>query len=1330
MLTVRVLGELALELDGVPFDLPARRARSLVGLLALDRRLHARSDLAARFWPDVLDESARTSLRSALASLRRPLGPDGDRYLVATREHVGLRGDIWTDAEAFTELVAADRLQEATELYRGDLLAGLDDDWIAGPRDEWRERAADVLARLAATAEATADWPTAIAYTRRIVALDPLAEEGQRALIRRLAQAGDRPAALAAYARYADRLRTELRIAPSAATRAVVDDLRRAEPEPEPETEAVPVAVTTAVAPRPASASGTVTLLFTDLVGSTELLGELGEDGAERLRRDHFGLLRDVALAHGGQEVKSLGDGLMVAFGSSTDAAACAIGIQQAVARHNQRVGNEHMRVRVGLNVGEPIREEDDYFGTPVVVAKRLCDQADGGQILASELVRLLIGGRGDFTFRSVGELALKGLTQPVAACEIAWSPVGTQRIALPRELARDQGTLVGRADELATLQQAWLRSCDGRLGVVMVAGEPGIGKTRLVAEFCRRAQDDGATVLLGRCHEETAAPYEPFVEALRHYVTACPVDELRFQIGNRRKVLSKLVPELDGAHDDEGPAAGDMSDRDAGERFALLDAVGSLVCEAALTHPTILVLDDLQWADDASLLLIRHVARAAVDVPLLIVGTYRETELHADDALSAVLAELRRARAVEVLPLRGLEAADVAVLIRGLGADLPHAGADAVAQRTEGNPFFIEEMVRHLDAGGELGLPESVKDLVRRRLQGLGDPASRAIRAAAVLGREFDLSALERMVDADGDDLLEALDEALATSVLVEVSDAVARFAFSHALIRETVYEQLSTARRARLHLRAGTALEQLHGRQLDDHAEQLAHHFVLAGDAEKSFEYQLRAARAAARVYALEAAIVHQSAALETAAQLGLSAEVDERVRRLLLERGSSRHRQGDHEASLADFGQCLAAARTVGDRRLQAEALDNLAFAEKPFDVERSSAHHDEALVIAQELGDAPLQISILGRMSLSRANNLDLAGALEAGERALELAEGTGGDDDRKIAIDALKLVALQLGDLERLGALTAELEDVERRQGDLWYLQWTLLESSFVPIAHAQWERATARLHEALAIHGRVGDAFAEPVLHDALCWLERSRGDYGAALAQGREAVQLTEGDRPGPFSAWTRATLGWALLDASAIDEAVPVLERGRDDATTLNDRFRVCGHLAWAYMLAGERAQGDAAADEAEAALARLTIPAGGAFVYGFGAATALARAHLAAGRPQRGAVVLEPLLAAAERSGWQEATASVALVLGLCHAANDDAPAARALVRRAVDLAAEHALPGIEWEASRVLAGLSSGAEATDLRARSAAVVQELAAGLGDDRLAAAFVLAAER
>jgi class 3 adenylate cyclase/DNA-binding SARP family transcriptional activator/tetratricopeptide (TPR) repeat protein len=1347
MLWVGVLGELELGLDGVPVDPPAsRRARSLLGLLALEPQQHPRSRLAAQFWPDVLDESARTSLRAALAAIRRSLGRDADEYLIATRERVGLSDGVKVDAAEFEQLVTAGRLEAAIALWRGDLLTGLDDDWVLVARDEWREKACRVFARLAEAAETSGDVATALGYARRMVALEPLAEEGQRTLIRLLAARGDRAAALATYSRYAERLRAELQVIPSPETRRLVVELREddgtqrlvsgeplpAAPLPAGTLPAEPLPSEPVLAePRPADSSqiksAITTLLFTDIVGSTELLDHLGDEPADRLRRAHFGLLRDVALSHGGHEVKSLGDGLMVAFDSSVDAAACAIGIQRAIAHRNEREPASPIKIRIGLHLGEAIRDEGDYYGAAVIVAKRLCDQAAGGQILTSQLVVSLIGDRGDFVFRPVGELALKGFSQPVAACELGWEKVAAQSIALPAELVSSTGVLLGRQTEQRTLNKAWDQVREHGAHVVLVGGEPGIGKTRLVGEICRRVHVEGAVVLLGRSPEETLAPYQPFVDALRHYVSHCPSEELLVQVGNRRSVLARLIPEL-GAGDGAAGLGAEMRGEGEGERYVLFDAVTSFVREIARAHPTILMLDDLHWADPHSLLMLRHVARSAGDIPLLILGTYRDLEVQENDALAVGLAELRRFRLLTSLRLGGLGDEDVGVLIQQRGSTLDDDLVRTVAERTEGNPFFVEEVMRYLDAGFEWTVPESVKDLLLRRLRGLDAQTREAIAAAAVLGSEFELAALERMTGTDPDELLDAMDRALEASVLVESVELVGRYAFAHGLIRETIYARLSAARRARLHARAGDALAAIHAERLDDYAAQLANHFLLAGDDARSFPYQLRAARIAATIYAAETAIRHYSAALDAGDRLGLSLQNDERMRQAFFERAWARHSAGDLEAALADYGRVLDAARVAGDRRLEAQALNGMGYAEKLFDIDRAQEHHRAALVIANELGDPQLQVMSINRLSLAMSNQLDLAGALESGERALEIARAAGGEHGRAIAIDALKLAALQLGDLDRLEQLTAELAELDRRRGDLWYLQWTLLEASFVPIGRARWDVGRGRLEEALAISHRVSNPLADPLIHDALGWLERSRGNYGEALAAGRRAVELAASGASGPWNAWTRATLGWSLLELNAVEDAIAVLEPGVEEAEMLADYFRTAAHLAWARTLVGDSAGADQACALAEQALWRLRLPAGGAFVFGFGAGIDLARADLAAGRTERSEAALRPLLDAAERSRWYEAAASASFALGLCHQSRDADGEARTDFARAIELAERHHLPGVEWRARDALAGLLAGEQALRLRSASAAIVEELAASVGDDRLAATLTQAA--
>ena len=221
MLRVELFGGVRATIDGRPAQAPARRrAWSLLAWLALHPGLHARGEVAARFWPDVLDQSARGSLRSALWSLRRALGAGAEEYLVTTGDRIGIDPDrsVWVDALAFAELAAAEQLEEAVELCRGPLLAGIEEDWAIRAADEHRDRLADALERLAAAAEAGGDVAEALRLTRRQTALDPFGEEAHRRLMRRLVLAGDRPAALNVYARLVDRLRRELRLAPSAMT--------------------------------------------------------------------------------------------------------------------------------------------------------------------------------------------------------------------------------------------------------------------------------------------------------------------------------------------------------------------------------------------------------------------------------------------------------------------------------------------------------------------------------------------------------------------------------------------------------------------------------------------------------------------------------------------------------------------------------------------------------------------------------------------------------------------------------------------------------------------------------------------------------------------------------------------------------------------------------------------------------------------------------------------------------------------------------------------------------------------------------------------------------
>ena len=356
-----------------------------------------------------------------------------------------------------------------------------------------------------------------------------------------------------------------------------------------------------------------------------------------------------------------------------------------------------------------------------------------------------------------------------------------------------EERPFVGRERELELLRERWGATPAGAGGVVVLAGEAGVGKTRLAARFAAAAHAGGATVLHGRIDEETVVPYQPFVEALRHYA-AHGRDP---GAGQDLEALAPLVPELGGGERAPEPPTGERENR----RYRLFEAVAALLGQAASARPLLLVVEDLQWAGRPTLLLLRHVVRRLHGAPLMVLVTLRDGEAEPGGAPARLLADLSRELVVRRVALSGLDEAETAALVGD--AEL----ARTLQGRTAGNPFFIEEMLRSLAEMPEEspGVPEGVKDLVSRRLSRLDPATVEALTAAAVLGRDFRLATLEAMVGRPAEELLEALEEALRAGVVLEDAAHVDRFAFGHALVRETLYDAPAAARRARLHLRAG---------------------------------------------------------------------------------------------------------------------------------------------------------------------------------------------------------------------------------------------------------------------------------------------------------------------------------------------------------------------------------------------------------------------------------------------------------------------------------------------------------------------------------------------
>jgi len=579
--------------------------------------------------------------------------------------------------------------------------------------------------------------------------------------------------------------------------------------------------------------SSVTTILFADLVASTTRLQAAGDEPAREL----FGAIHErmtkVVEAHAGEELQWLGDGMMAAFGSTADAVRCAVALQRV---SRQGVGGQRLSLRIGLNVGELLRQASGsgYFGTPVVVASRLCDRAEAGQILATAVVAGLLAGRRAFRFRDLGAAELKGVDAPVSICEVVHEADDVAPLAA--------GTpFVGRANELARLERSLDRAQAGEGAVLFVTGEAGIGKTRLVAELAGQARARGARVLSGRCFEgEGARAYGPFAEALDAYADEADSSELLRDLGPYGAQLGELAPRLRARIPDlpELPRLGGEE-----ERTRLFYAFSELLLATARRAPLVLVLDDLHWADGATVALLRYLARFAVKGRLVIVGTYRDTEVGREHPLALALAAMKREVEYERVALGGLDPASVGHLLEALAEHEVNPGfVELMAAETAGNPFFLRELLVHLveegklrrEAGtwtsdlplGEMGIPEGVRQVIGRRLARLSPDANRLLSSAAGLQGSFSFEVARRVVDLGEGEALDALDEALDAQ-LVRPGDDGDTYEFTHDLIRATLYAVLNPSRRARLHRRIAEEMERAWGEAAGERAGEIARQY-----------------------------------------------------------------------------------------------------------------------------------------------------------------------------------------------------------------------------------------------------------------------------------------------------------------------------------------------------------------------------------------------------------------------------------------------------------------------------------------------------------------------
>jgi len=901
-------------------------------------------------------------------------------------------------------------------------------------------------------------------------------------------------------------------------------------------------------------------VLFTDLVGSTGLRGRLGEEPADELRRTHDRLLAQAVETRAGRVVKGLGDGVMATFAGAADALAAAVTIQQAIDRLN-RSGRAPapLAVRVGLSAGDVSFEDDDVHGTPVIEASRLCAAARGGEILISEVVRLLAGLARD-AVDDRGPMELKGLYTPVSAWEVGWEPAAASPIPMPALLTDVGRVFVGRDAELERLQQLWKEAAAGERGVALLAGEPGVGKTRLAAQLALGVHQAGGVVLGGRCDEDLGVPYQPFVEALRHYTDYTPPAALKERLGRYGGELARLVPELTDVVSDLPPPL--TSDPET-ERYRLFDAVAGWLGAVATEEPVLFVIDDLHWAAKPTLLLLRHVVRSGDARRVLALATYRDTDIAAGHPLTEFLADLRRVQGVERFPLAGLDGSGVAAFLEeaaGHGLDAEgEALARAVWQETEGNPFFVAEVLRHLsETGGvryregrwittapveDLGIPEGVRDVVGRRLSRLSHDTNRVLACAAVVGLEFEPAVIETAGGFPEDVVLSALEEAGRTRLVLDVAGGRSRFA--HALVRATLYDELTAARRVALHRKVAEAIETLHAAALGDYLPALAHHSARASgaDTRRAVDYATRAGDRALAQLAHDEAATYYRQALDLLDIAAVSATDPGRIE-LLISRGQAQLRAGDpdHRQTLLDAAQL---AEQAGDATVFARAA--LANYRGIFSVS-GAVDADRVAVLDRVLetldqGDSPVRARLLAHLAAELSWSPHHVRREEVAAEGLAMARRLG--DPTLLAEVLAGRVAALAWTAERYEE-TLELAELANRSNDPALLFWAQFMSSALALSVGDVHTYVVRLEEAERLANELGQPTMRWVVACHQSVSHRRAGRLEDAEAIGRQALDIGQAaGLPDAGHLFDSYSLFWVRYDQGRLDELVEDFEQ-----------------------------------------------------------------------------------------------------------------------------------------------------------------------------------------
>ncbi|HEY7032977.1 MAG TPA: AAA family ATPase [Thermomicrobiales bacterium] len=912
---------------------------------------------------------------------------------------------------------------------------------------------------------------------------------------------------------------------------------------------------------------------------------------------------------------------------------------------------------------------------------------------------------------------------------------------------------IVGRAPYLGALDDHLNAACAGRGQTVVVAGEAGVGKSRLMAEARMQAAARGMGVLVARCFEpDRVLPYAPLMELLRAHLAEQSGESGVRDVASIPSELAHLRP--DAAH--LRPEASPVAALDpAQEQRHLVQAWVRFVAGLATARPMLVVVEDVHWADDASLDALLALARRLAAHPLLLVLTYRSDELTPN--LRHLLAQLDRERLASELLLPRLSPADVDAMLRAIFDQPQPIRADfleAIYELTDGNPFFIEEVIRALVAAGDiyrtgarwerralaqLRIPRSVQDAVLRHSQQLSPAADQVLRLAAVAGRFFDFDVLAALTGQDEGALLGSVRELIGAQLVVE--ESAERFAFRHALTRQAIYAGLLTRERRALHQAIAETIARLHAANPEPYLADLAYHFAEGEAWEQALAYGERAGTQALALFAPRAAVEHFNRAIEAAAHL--ATEPAAQLRRA---RGWALATLGDFDGAHADFQAVLARARAESDRPAEWQALLDLGNLWAGQDYARAGEYFDQALALARALDTPPILAETLTRLGDWYLNRERPDEAERCLQDALAIFEQTGDRHGVARTVDLLGTVSDIAGDIalmrrryERAAALFRALGDRQALSSTLAtmiipggaYIFETVALPPHVPAAE------TLRLgEESIALARETGWRAGEAYAAGTLAMHFAAYGEYGRALDAAGDGLAIAREIEHREWMTACEWTHGMILTDL-----LVPA--RAHAHFRRANALGRTSGSRHWRHVTAGSLAENHVALGDLAAAAAILAAVAPDLPMRTLGQRriwTARAKLALARGDAAAALDVVDRLIASAVGRTGEHDIPLLALLGSECLVALDRYEEAVEPLRAAVRVATERGLLPLRWRSylalARVSAACGDAAGAAEQYRSARTIVEQLAATLPDGALHdeflahAAALLPAER